>query len=121
MMWLNAGTNSVCDGDGRLTNTVPQGGDFLLKVLYLTRKKTKKGNGTNTRACVCVCLWGDHLSSVSQHGVWRLRQLLSTNDLQNELFLRVSREWVVTEGVEGALRKKEEQKRRTMKKRIKNS
>lgn len=43
-----------------------------------------------------------HLSSVPQHGVRRLGQLLPTDDLQNQLLLRTGRKWISRVGVECA-------------------
>lgn len=48
-----------------------------------------------------LCLY---LAAVPQHGVRWFGQLLSTNDLEYELFLGVSWKWVITEWVEGAYR-----------------
>lgn len=53
--------------------------------------------------CVFMCFY---FSTVAQHGVWRFGQLLSTNDLENELLLGVSWKWVITEWVEGPWRER---------------
>lgn len=49
--------------------------------------------------CVLVCFY---LSTVPQHGIWRFGQLLSANDLENELLLGISWKGIITEWVEGA-------------------
>lgn len=49
--------------------------------------------------CVLVCLY---LSTVTQHGVWWFGQLLTTDDLQNELLLGIGRKRVVTEWIKWA-------------------
>lgn len=51
------------------------------------------------RGCVLVCFY---LSTVPQHGIWRFGQLLSANDLENELLLGISWKGIITEWVEGA-------------------
>lgn len=43
-----------------------------------------------------------HLSSVPQHWVRRLGELLPTDDLQNKLLLRAGRKWISRVGVECA-------------------
>lgn len=49
------------------------------------------------RGYVVAC-W--HLSAVTQHGVWWFGQLLTADDLQDELLLGTRRKRVVAEWVE---------------------
>jgi len=51
-------------------------------------------------ACVRACVWR-YLSSVSQHGVFGLGQLLSADDLQDQLLLHLARQGVLQVGVKG--------------------
>lgn len=63
----------------------------------------RSGSGIIRTQNPCVRWTGvlEHLSSVSQHGVFGFGQLLSADDLQHQLLLHASRYGVLQVGVEG--------------------
>lgn len=65
-------------------------------ILMCVKRKDRKREREHGHDCVLASLY---LSTVPQHGVWWFGQLLSTNDLENELLLgagwkRVIAEWI---------------------------